>query len=45
MKTKEADIENEIAALERQLESCINDDKEVRVEQLRVKKRELENIK
>ena len=44
MKTKEVDIENDISVLERQLESCINNDKEVLAEQLRVKKRELENI-
>lgn len=44
MKTKEADIENDISALERQLESCINNNKEALAEQLRVKKRELENI-
>ena len=28
MKTKEADIENDLAALERKLDSCINNDKE-----------------
>ena len=44
MKTKEVDIENDISALERQLESCINNDKEALAEQLRVKKRELKNI-
>lgn len=44
MKIKEVDIENEISDLERQLESCINNDKEALVEQLRVKKKELENI-
>ena len=44
MKTKEADIGNDISALERQLESCINNNKEALAEQLRVKKRELENI-
>lgn len=44
MKTKEVDIENDIAALKRQLESCINNDKEALAEQLRVKKWELENI-
>jgi len=44
MKNKEADIESEIAALERELESCINNDQEALAEQLRVKKRELENI-
>jgi len=44
MKTKEANIENDIAALERQLESCINNDKEAVAEQFRVKKRKLENI-
>ena len=44
MKTKETDIENDISALERQLESCINNNKETLAEQLRVKKRELENI-
>ena len=40
MKTKEADIENVIAALERKLDSCINNDKEALTEELRVKKRE-----
>ena len=44
MKIKEVDIENEISDLERQLESCIINDKEALVEQLRVKKKELENI-
>ena len=44
MKIKEVDIENEISDLERQLKSCINNDKEALVEQLRVKKKELENI-
>ena len=44
MKIKEVDIENEISDLERQLESCINNDKEALVQQLRVKKKELENI-
>ena len=44
MKTKETDIENGISALERQLESCISNNKEALAEQLRVKKRELENI-
>jgi len=44
MKAKEADNENDIAALEKQLESCINNDKKALAEQLRVKKRELENI-
>jgi len=44
MKTKEADIENEIAALERQLESCIKNNKEAPAEQLRMKKKELEKI-
>ena len=44
MKSKEADIESEIAALERQFESSTNNDKEVLAEQLRVKKIELENI-
>ena len=39
MKNKEADIESEIAALQRQLESCINNDQEALAEQLRVKKR------
>ena len=33
-----------IAALERQLENCINNDKEALPEQLRVKKRELVSI-
>ncbi|KAL9964015.1 hypothetical protein ACROYT_G027586 [Oculina patagonica] len=44
MKNKEADIESEIAALERRLESSTNNDKEALSEQLRVKKIELENI-
>ena len=44
MKSKEADIEFEIAALERQFESSTNNDKESLAEQLRVKKIELENI-
>ena len=44
MKTKEVDIENVISVLERQLESCINNDKEALAEQLRAKKGELENI-
>jgi len=44
MKTEEVDIENDIAALERQLESNTNYDKKALAEQLRVKKRELENI-
>ena len=44
MKTKEAGIENDISALERQLESCINNKKEALAEQLSVKKREVENI-
>jgi len=44
MKTKIADIENDMAALERQLGSCVNNDKEALAVQLRVKKRELENI-
>jgi len=43
MKTEEADIENDIAALQRQLESNANYDKQALAEQLRVKKRELEN--
>ena len=43
MKTKETDIVNDISALERQLESCINNNKEALAE-LRVKKRELDNI-
>jgi len=44
MKNKEAGIENEIAALERQLEICIKNDEEAVAEQLRVKKKELKNI-
>ena len=44
MKSKEADIESEIATLERQFESSTNNDKEALAEQLRVKKIELENI-
>ena len=44
MKSKEADVESEIAALERQFESSTNNDKEALAEQLRVKKIELENI-
>ena len=44
MKTKEADIENDIAVLERQFESCIDNDKEALAEQLKVKKREFKNI-
>ncbi len=44
MKNKEADIESEIAALERQFESLTKNDKEALSEQLRVKKIELENI-
>ena len=44
MNIKEVDIENEISDLERQLASCINNDKEALVEQFRVKKKELENI-
>ena len=44
MKNQEADIESEIAALERQFESSTNNDKEALGEQLRVKKIELENI-
>ena len=44
MKNKATHIENDIAALERQLENCINNDKEALAEQRRVKKRELESI-
>ena len=44
MKNQEANIESEIAALERQFESSTNNDKEALGEQLRVKKIELENI-
>ena len=44
MKNKEADIESEMGALERQFESSTNNDKEALAEQLRVKKIELENI-
>ena len=38
IKNKETDIESDIAALERQLENCINNDKEALAEQSRVKK-------
>lgn len=44
MKNKETDVENDIVALERQLENCTNKDKEALAELLRVKKRELESI-
>ena len=44
MKNNEADVEGEKAALGRQLEGCTNNEKETLVEQVRVKKRELENI-
>ena len=44
LKNKATHIENDIAALERQLENCINNDKEALAEQRRVKKRELESI-
>ena len=44
MKNKETDVENDIVALERQLENCTNNDKEALAELLRVKKRELESI-
>ena len=44
MKNKATHIENDVAALERQLENFINNDKEALAEQRRVKKRELESI-
>ena len=44
MKNKKTDVENDKAALEKQLENCINNDKEALAEQLRVKKRELKSI-
>ena len=44
MKNRETEIENDIAALERQLENCINNEKETLAEQLRVKRRELVGI-
>ena len=43
MKNKKTDVENDEAALEKQLENCINNDKEALAEQLRVKKRELKS--
>ena len=39
-----ADVEREIAALEREFESFSNNDKEALAEQIRLKKMELENI-
>ena len=44
MKNKKTDVENDKVALERQLENCINNDKEALAEQLRVKERELKSI-
>ena len=44
MKYKEADVEREIATLEREFESFSNNDKEALAEQIRLKKVELENI-
>jgi len=44
MKYKEADMEHEKAALEREFESFLNYDKEALAEQIRLKKMELENI-
>ena len=44
MKNKEANTERELAALERQLEQDVNNDKEVLEEQIRLKKNELESI-
>ena len=44
MKYKEADVEREIVALEREFESFSNNDKEALAEQIRLKKMELENI-
>ena len=44
MKNKATHIENDVAALERQLKNFINNDKEALAEQRRVKKRELESI-
>ena len=44
MKYEEADVEREIATLEREFESFSNNDKEALAEQIRLKKMELENI-
>ena len=44
LQSKVTALENDIAALKRQLENCINNDKEALAEQLRVKKRKLESI-
>ena len=44
MKYKEADVEREIATLEREFESFSNNDKEALAKQIRLKKMELENI-
>ena len=44
MKNKEANTERELAALERQLEQDVNNEKEVLEEQIRLKKNELESI-
>ena len=44
MKNKEANIERELAALERQLEQDVNNDKEVLEEKIRLKKNDLESI-
>ena len=43
MKYKEADVKREIATLEREFESFLNNDKEALAEQIRLKKMELEN--
>ena len=44
LQSKVTALENDIVALKRQLENCINNDKEALAEQLRVKKRKLESI-
>ena len=44
LQSKVTALENDIAALKRQLENCINNDKEALAEQLRVKERKLESI-
>ena len=44
LQSKVTALENDIAALKRQLKNCINNDKEALAEQLRVKKRKLESI-
>ena len=44
LQSKVTALENDIAALKRQLENCINNDKEALAEQLSVKERKLESI-